>query len=85
MESKRGIDKGARDVKNCTGSVKFFKALGLTGTPPSPQKRICQTEKGNFRKNICPRLIKNKNSGMSLLNLEFNMTMTPVYEVLLQI
>jgi hypothetical protein len=40
--------RGARDVKNCTGSVNFFKALGLTPLPPSSQKRICQTEKGNF-------------------------------------
>jgi len=39
--------RGARDVKNYTGSVNFFKALGLT---PLPQKRICQTEKGNFQK-----------------------------------
>jgi len=42
--------RGAQDVKNCTGSVNFFKALGVTPLPPSPQKRICQTEKGNFRK-----------------------------------
>ena len=40
--------RGTRDVKNCTGSVNFFRASGHT--PPSFLKRICQTEKGNFLK-----------------------------------
>ena len=30
--------RGARDVKNCTGSVKNFKPLGLTPLPPPPKK-----------------------------------------------
>ena len=68
--------RGAQDVKNCTGSVNFFKALGLT---PPPKKGYVRPKKEISEKNICPRVIENKNSEMSLLNLKFNMT---VYEVL---
>ena len=69
----------------CWNLHRVGKIFWATGPYPLPPKRICQTKKGNFRKNICPRVIKNKNSWMSPLNLEFNMNMTPVYEVLLQI
>ena len=68
------------DAKNCTGLVNFFKVLGLTS--PHPKKGYVRPKKEISEKNICSRVFENKNSGMSLLNLKFNMT---VYEVLLQI
>ena len=74
------MTRGAWDVKNCTGSVNFFKALGLTPLPP--KKGYVRPKKEISEKNICPRVVENKKSRMSLLNLEFNMI---VYEVLLQI
>ena len=56
---------------------------GLTPLPPPPPKKgYVRPKKEISEKNICSRVIENKNSGISLLNLRFNMT---VYEVLLQI
>jgi hypothetical protein len=49
---------------------------------PPPKKGYVRPKKEISGKNICSRVIENKNSGMSPLNLEFNIT---VYEVLLQI
>jgi len=37
--------KGAWDVKNCTGSVNFFKVLGLTPAPLFPQKGYVRPNK----------------------------------------
>ena len=57
---------------------KFFYGTGPY--PPPPQKGYVRPKKEISKKNICPKVIKNKNSRMFLLNLEFNMT---IYEVLL--
>ena len=40
--------KGARDVKNCTGSVKIFKALSLTPLPPLLLKMDMSDRKRKF-------------------------------------
>ena len=72
--------RGAWDVKNCAGSVKFFKVLGLT---PSPPKKNMSARKRKFLKKKSPIVIKNKNK--KLLDLELNMTMTSIYEVFLRI
>jgi len=45
--------KGSKDLKNYMGSLNFFKHfLGSPPPPPTFLKEICQTKKGNFKKNI---------------------------------
>ena len=73
--------RGAQDVKNCTGSVNFFKALGL---PPPPKKDMLDQKRKFQKKNISLIVIKKENFGRFLFNLEFNMTITSIYEVFLQ-
>jgi len=44
--------RGSKDLKIYMGSVNFFKPSYVTPPLPSFLKEICQTEKGNSKKNI---------------------------------
>ena len=71
--------RGSWDVKLCTGSVNFFKVLGLT-----PPKKDMSNRKRKFpKKKYLQIVIKNKIFERFLLNLELNMTITSIYEAFL--